>query len=180
MAASRRPTSYADLLPLLKTLLDITLMRKGPEHIPRSGLMLAMASVLWLVSALAAVALVEQMSEAVFFSNLLNKLIGVTCFAAVVALSGRSSRMLQTISALIGIGAIVTFVFVAEYLILKPLLGPRTALTIGTLILLWSVPVKGNIIARAIDSHWYVGLVIAVLVFSLQYAISLLMAPQAS
>jgi len=37
------------------------------------------------------------------------------------------------------------------------------------------VPVEGHIIARAIDRHWYVGIVIAVGVFIFQYVINLLL-----
>jgi len=179
MAASHRPTIQADLLPFIKTLIDITLMQKGPEHIPRSGLMLTMSITLWLLSALAAVALVDQMSESVFFVNVLSKMTGVACFAAIIVVTGKSSRLLQTTSAIIGIGAIVTFAFVAEYLLVTPLLGKPYAVLFGTLILLWSVPVKGNIIARAIESHWYIGLLLAVFVFCLQYIISQLVTAQA-
>jgi hypothetical protein len=37
-----------------------------------------------------------------------------------------------------------------------------------TLILLWSIPVEGHIIARAIDRHWYVGIGAALAVFVFQ------------
>jgi hypothetical protein len=43
-----------------------------------------------------------------------------------------------------------------------------TVRLVGTLILLWSVPVEGHIIARAIDRQWFVGLFMAVAVFILQ------------
>jgi hypothetical protein len=39
---------------------------------------------------------------------------------------------------------------------------------VAWLILLWSVSIKGHIIASAIDRHWYIGLSIAVAVFVLQ------------
>jgi hypothetical protein len=40
---------------------------------------------------------------------------------------------------------------------------------VANLILLWSVPVEGHIIARAISRHWYIGVLIAIAVFVLQY-----------
>jgi hypothetical protein len=46
--------------------------------------------------------------------------------------------------------------------------GSLTAIAIW-LILIWSVPVKGHIIARAIDSHWYTGIAIAMTIFITQY-----------
>jgi hypothetical protein len=37
--------------------------------------------------------------------------------------------------------------------------------------LLWSVPVEGHIIARAMGRHWYIGILIAITVFVLQFVI---------
>ena len=45
------------------------------------------------------------------------------------------------------------------------------------LLLFWSVHVKGHIIARTINREWYVGLVIAIAVFILQYAFSTAVSP---
>jgi hypothetical protein len=42
---------------------------------------------------------------------------------------------------------------------------------IANLILLWSVPVEGHIIARATERHWYIGILVALAVFILQYLI---------
>ncbi len=56
-------------------------------------------------------------------------------------------------------------------MLLLPLLGTVVTGLIANLILLWSVPVEGHIIARAIDRDWYIGILIAVLVFGLQLII---------
>ena len=45
------------LLPLLRTLFDITLLRKGPDNIPSSMILLLLAIGLWLFSSLAVLAL---------------------------------------------------------------------------------------------------------------------------
>ena len=42
---------------------------------------------------------------------------------------------------------------------------------IATLIIFWSVPVEGHIMARAIGQHWFIGIGIAVIAFMLQYGI---------
>ena len=162
------------MLPLLKTLLDITLLRKGPDDIPHSLVMLMMNVALWLISALAALALIERFDESDFYLGLFSGVVGVSCYAAIVFLSGRPARVLQTVSAIIGVGALITLVFVFEYALLAPFVGDASAGLIATVILFWSVPVEGHIIARAIDRHWYVGILLAVGVFSFQYAINLL------
>jgi hypothetical protein len=45
------------------------------------------------------------------------------------------------------------------------------------LLLAWSVRVKGHIIARTIDCEWYLGILIAISVFVLQYAFSTVVTP---
>ena len=50
------------------------------------------------------------------------------------------------------------------------LLGAAVAEIVVNLLLFWSVYVKGHIVSRAISREWYVGMVIAIAVFLLQYA----------
>lgn len=158
----------ANVLPLIKTLFDIALLRKGPEAIPGSMLLLFMAIGLWLFSSLAALVLIDHFDESHFFLGLFSGMVGIVCYAAVVVLGGYSERLLQTVSALIGCGALIFLAFVAEYVLFTPFVGERLTGLVANLILLWSVPVEGHIIARAIDRHWYIGIVIAIAVFALQ------------
>jgi hypothetical protein len=92
-----------------------------------------------------------------------------------VIVAGYSNRVLQTLSAILGCGALIAFAFVAEYVLFRPFLGQTITGIVAQLILLWSVPVEGHIIARAISRHWYIGIVIAIIVFILQYVIYRLM-----
>lgn len=163
-----------NLLPLLKTLFDITLLRKGPDAIPRSAIILAINVALWLFSALVALALIERFSETDFFLGIFSGIVGLACYAAIIVISGRSERLMQSIAAIVGCGALITLAFVAEYVVLTPLMGEGSAGLVATLILFWSVPVEGHIIARAVDRHWYLGILMAVAVFSLQYVVSAL------
>ena len=79
-------------------------------------------------------------------------------------------RIVPILSAIIACGAILTLLFVAAYVLLNPFLGNDIAAVIATLIIIWSVPVEGHIIARGIEQHWYIGIVIAMIVFTAQYA----------
>lgn len=131
-----------------------------------------MTIALWLFSALAGLALIDRFSDTDFFLGVFSSIVGIACYAALVVLSGRSARLLQTVSAIVGCSALIFFAFVAEYVLFTPFLGPPTAGLVATLILFWSVPVEGHIISRAIDRHWYVGILIAVGVFCLQYLLN--------
>jgi hypothetical protein len=166
------------LLPLIRTLLDIALLRKGPEDLPASGVLLFLSVVLSVLSSLAALTLIDRFDEDDFFLGLFSGLVGLSCYAGILFLSGKSARMLQTLSAIVGTGALIVFAFVAEYVLLTPVLGSATSGLIATVILLWSVPVEGHIIARAVDRHWYIGLVLAVGVFIVQYAINLIISAE--
>jgi hypothetical protein len=157
------------VLPLIRTLFDIVLMRKGPEAIPRSWLLLIMSLGLWLFSSLSGLALIERFDETDFFHGLLSGIGGIVCYVAIVVLSGHSERLVQTVTALIGCGALIFLAFVAEFVLFTPFVGERLTGLVANLILLWSVPVEGHIIARAIDRHWYIGILIAIAVFALQF-----------
>ncbi len=159
------------MLPLIRRLFDIILLRKGPEDLPRSWFLLLLIVALWLFSALASLALIEPIEEADFFLGIFSAAVGVICYASLVVISGHSERLTQTVSAIVGCGALITFIFIAEYVLLLPLLGTVITGLIANLILLWSVPVEGHIIARAIDRDWYIGILIAVLVFAMQLII---------
>jgi hypothetical protein len=156
------------LLALVSTLLDIALLRKGPDAIPRSWILLAMAVALWLFSSLAGLALIERIDETDFFLGLFGGLAGIVLYALIVVVSGRGERLIQTIAAIVGCGALIFFIFIAEYVLFTPFVGERITWLVANLILLWSIPVEGHIIARAIDRHWYIGISLAIAVFALQ------------
>jgi len=159
------------VLALIRTLFEIVLLRKGPEAIPRSGVLLVLIVGLWIFSSLVALALINQFDESDFFLGLFSGMVGVLCYAALLVVSGYSARVLQTVSAILGCGALILLAFVAEYVLFMPFLGQKITGPIAQLILLWSVPVEGHIIARAIERHWYIGILIAIGVFALQYVI---------
>jgi len=149
------------VLPLVRTLFDIVLLRKGPDSIPRSAVLFVLIVGLWLFSS----------DESDFLVGLFANLVGILCYAAVVVISGHSPRVLQTISAILGCGALISLAFVAEFVLFTPFLGQSVSGLVAQLILLWSVPVEGHIIARAIDRHWYVGILIAISVFAFQFVL---------
>ncbi len=163
---------YCDrtLLLLLRTFIDIIALRKGPEQVPHSWLLLALAVVAMLVASFCALVLIERTVELDFRVSLLTIGAGVGFYAAVLVVTGYSRRVLQTLTAVLGCGAILTMLVVVEYVFLRPLLGTDLAGVIGTLISFWSVPVEGHIIARAIDKHWFAGIAIAIAAYALQLA----------
>jgi len=156
------------VLTLLKTYVDIIALRKGPDAVPASWIVLMFAVVLLAVSSYAAMALVEGVDGQNPVTTFTGYGLGICFYAAVVYVSGYGGRMLQAVTAIIACGAIITLLFVAGYVLVEPLLGKEFAGLVATLIIFWSVPVEGHIIARTIQQHWFVGITIAMAAFILQ------------
>lgn len=159
------------MLLLLKTFFEIVALRKGPEAVPSSMLVLSVAIALMLFSSIAAVSLVGVREQQNYLLTFLAYGLGLAFYAAIIFLAGHANRMLAAISSIIACGSLITLMFVAEFLLLDPLLGRNVAGLVATLIIFWSVPVEGHIMARAIDRHWFVGIGIAMLAFILQYGL---------
>ena len=169
IVTSENQSAQIVLQSLIKTLFDITLLRKGPESIPYSFVLLLMCVLLWVCSSLAAIPLIKGYDETRFIQSMFNGALGILCYSAIVVFSGHSERLLQTLAAIIGCGALIWVAFVTVFALLLPFIGEFPTYLIATLIIFWSVPVEGHIIARAIDRHWYFGIAIAMIVFVIQF-----------
>lgn len=117
-----------------------------------------------------AMLLIENPEQRDYGSSLFVTALGVSFYVLVLLVTGHSRRMLQTMTAILGCGAILTLLVFLETVLLRPLLGNTVAGLLALLIIFWSVPVEGHIIARAIDRHWYIGIALAVAAFALQLA----------
>lgn len=168
------------MLTLFETLFDIIRLRKGPDALPHSLILLLIVAILWLFAGLTMIVLTPELDEQDFVIATLTGIAGYACYAAIVIFAGRGARLLQTVMALLGCGALLSLLFVAGRVFLSPFLSQNIVNIIVTLILLWTVPVEGHIISRAIDRHWYVGVIIAMAVFVFQLILYSAMDPAAT
>ena len=165
------------VLALIETLIDIIRLRKGPDAIPHSTFLLVVIIALWLLAGLLMMFLTAELDEQDFVIGTVTGIAGLLCYAALIVLSGKSARLLQTVMALLGCGALLSLMFVAGNVVLTPFLSENITNFIVTLILLWTVPVEGHIISRTLDRHWYIGVAIAMAVFVLQLILYSVMNP---
>ena len=156
------------MLALFETLFDIIRLRKGPDAIPYSPVVFAMLLALWLVAGLVMTTMTPELGKHDFLIGTFTGLSGLCCYAGIVVLTGHQPRLLQTVTAILGCGAMLSLLFVAANVFLSPFLSKNISGLVATLILLWSIPVEGHIIARTINRHWYVGIVAAMAVFFVQ------------
>ena len=87
------------MLALTKTLLDITLLAKGPDAIPRSWVLLAMSVALWLFALLAMMALLASFTAQVAWRSIASALLGLLCYTIVLATMGVMRRAVPTMVA---------------------------------------------------------------------------------
>jgi len=167
------------VLALIRTLFDIVRLRRGPDALPHSHLLFVIVGLMWLFASAVTATATAELDEKDFIIGSLTGIAGLACYAAIVLLSGNRARLLQTLMALLGCGALLTLLFVAADLVLTPLLSDNLSNMIIMLILLWTVPVEGHIISRAIDRHWYLGVVIAMGIFIFQLMLYSLLHPSA-
>jgi len=165
-----RACSYCDrtLQLLLRTFFDIIRLRKGPEQVPDSPVVLLFAVGLFAVAMLVSGALIQPESNDSVFLSIAVSVSGYGLYWIVLSATGFTHRLVPTVSSIMACGSLLTILMVVAFLALNPLLGSNSAAIIAWLILIWSVPVKGHIIARAIEQHWYVGIAIALTIFIMQ------------
>jgi len=167
------------MLALVETLFAIIRLKKGPDAIPYSWFLCLITMTMWLFAGLAMTAMTEELGEADFLLGTFTGVAGLACYASIIVLSGHIPRLLQTVTAILGCGAVLSLLFIVGNVLLPPLLGASVTDLVVTLVLLWSIPVEGHIIARAIDRHWYVGIVAAMAVFVFQLFLYSLLNPPA-
>lgn len=156
------------MLALFETLFDIIRLRKGPDAMPYSGLLMLVVIGLWLFAGIVMTVMTPELEQKDFVLGTVTGIAGVVCYAIVIVLAGKAPRLLQAVMALLGCAAVLSLLFVAGNVFLTPFLSANITDLIVTLILLWSVPVEGHIISRTIDRHWYLGVIIAMAVFVFQ------------
>lgn len=157
------------MLALFLTLFDIVRLRKGPEAIPYSWVLCLVVLTLWLLAGFAISLATESIDDQDFLNSTFTGVVALACYAAIVVSSGHTPRLLQTATAILGCGALISFLYLVETVVLGALIGEPVTTLIAMLIVFWSVPVEGHIIARAINRHWYVGIVAAMAVFVFQW-----------
>ena len=156
---------------LLRTFFDIIRLRKGTEDLPDASLILVLSFGLLLFATFCSTVLINPgVGDSVVLS-FLTSLLGYVFYSFVLTVTGFARRFVQTISAIMACGSLLTVLMVFAYVMLAPFLGASIASIVATLILFWSVPVKGHIIARAIERHWYLGIVISMSIFVMQFGI---------
>ena len=90
--------------------------------------------------------------------TLLLTVITLVFYSLVLILAGFGNRLVQTLTAVFGVDALFTAMYVIAFTVVGLVAEKQTAMVITWMISYWLVPVQGHIISRAIEQHWFVGI----------------------
>jgi len=168
------------VLPLIRTLFDIALLRKGPEHVPHSGILLLMSLLLWVLAISAYNAVFSTANGTNIERELFSFVLGLVCTYGILTVTQHSRRALQMFTALIGCSAVLITFFIAAMVAIGQPLGDAVSGMLVLSYLIWSLSVEGHIIARTIGRAFYIGVIIAFAIFVLQIGMIEVVYPRAT
>ena len=167
----------ACVLTLIKTLLEIAFLRKGPEAIPRSMVLLTFVTALWLVIVAISAASYDSDEGIAMWLDLVLAAVGVGLYVFMIFVFDKSDRLLQAVTAILGCNAVISSAAIIARYVLVDIMNVESTIVLSELMLLWSILIEGHIIARTIERQWMLGIVMAIAVFIAQLQVLFLLRP---
>jgi len=163
------------MLRVLDVFLQIALRRRGPEDVPDSRFLLLLAGLFYVIAQGLLAMPVYHSSLALARSLVLDLLLLCGCLWGLMRFTGHAPRYRQTLTAMLGTGALLGLCMLPFNYWLdvaadpgKPALGP----TIGLLaVVSWSLAVNGHIFSRALSAPFAAGMAISIAYFFLNYLV---------
>jgi len=169
-------SSSAPMPELVSRLVNIVLLRQGPQDLPAGASALSLAIALYALASGASLVLGEGPEHPAGIL-LLAIILPLVLTRIVLSLRGRPNRWMQTLTALFGTSALLSFISLP--LSLAGGQQPPDALIVASLVLfIWSFAVDAHIWRHALDASFAVGLAVAVVLFATSlYVITSLAGP---
>lgn len=165
------------MLTLLKTFLDIAILRKGPDALPAAWLVLYVAVALWLAGIIVMALIVPGLGIADLLPSIVGWASSMLLFALVIAVAGYSNRLPQSLAAIAGAGAVVLYAQVAAVAVLLPTAGAQMGNLAVQVLLLWAVFVKGYIVSATIGIRPLLGVAISFIVYIMRELVTYSISP---
>ena len=150
---------------LLKAFWDIALWRRDPGHLPDSRtLVIACAAAYAALSAIQSWMLTG--ADRLLARTLADLLLLVALVWLLLAVTGRSQRLNQTLSAVLGTGALLS-PLVILLLALRGAAETNHAIALlvwagSVAVILWYTFILGHIVRSALDTGWFTGVAVAI------------------
>jgi len=163
------------MLAYVQTLLNVALRKKGPEDIPDSRFLLGLTFVVYLLMQVPLGWIAYGPSDALVSTIGVSVLMVIAGLWALLVLTGFRSRFRQSLTAMLGVNALLSVFSIPFSFWRAATLSNETSEALPSTIIfglmLWSLVVDGHIISRAISKPFGIGLMIAVAFFFLHTAV---------
>jgi hypothetical protein len=151
--------------PLSLAFVDIALHRRGPEDLPASQFLLGLVLVAYgFVSVLALIVISATRPDVVLL--VIELIADLAVVFLVLQVFDKGRRFLQTATALVGTGAMLSLINIPLLHWDEVLQAPPTELTTPRLLMLllfvWSLDIAGHILSKALGKPYIVGVSIVV------------------
>jgi len=144
---------------------DIALHRRGPEDLPASQFLLGLVLVAYLLVSFVALAVMSATTADVILT-LVELVTDLGVVFLLLQFFQKAGRFLQTATAMVGTGAVLSLILVPLLHWDEVLAAPPTELTTPRLLILllfvWSLDIAGFIVSRALGKPYIVGVSIVV------------------
>ena len=152
----------ANLRALFGVIVDIILLRRGPEQLPASPALLVVVAVLSAVESSFMALLAPVSLAGVVLQSLVGTAVLLLWFHFALVLAGKRERFTQMMTAIIGVNVLFIPVVLPLYAALLPYIGkadpkvpPPAALSIITLLIgFWALFVEIRIVRAAFECPW--------------------------
>ena len=174
----------AQVQQFLRICLDIVLWRRGPQDLPASSLLLAIAVATYVAVSAVQLALLGETAATWFFFLVIDPLLLGGWLWLVLRLHGHAERFLQTAAAVFGTGAVLGLgLYLPLQLIITGLgYDPTSGLAqfFALVLVVVFALVTGRIIKLATDSNLFTGIAVSLTYFLLiNYLVGVLRGPGA-
>lgn len=151
--------------PLSRAFIDIALHRSGPQDLPASQFLLGAVLVAYAIVNFLALTVISVTQRDVMLL-LIEPIVDLGVVFLVLKLFEKTRRFLQTATALVGTGVILSLIYIPVLHWNEVLQAPPTELTapqvLALLLLVWSLDVAGYILSKALGKPYIVGVSIVV------------------
>ncbi len=164
------------MLDLLRVFVDIALWRRGPQHLPASGLLLLITAAVYCALTLAFGSIVSRPEDRLEMRTALELGLGIGWIWLMLALFGRSQRFFQTATAILGTTALLTpLVLGLQGGLVR--LGQTHVLTVPLLfglltVVVWYLLITAHILRSALEVSLFVAILLTLLYMGCEYLIT--------
>lgn len=161
-------------MPLVKLFLDIALFRKGPQHVPASGLLFGLALLAYVLVGLVLLGSEASWPEAVSQVAVeMALLLGYTWLS--LAVLKLAARFLQTATAMLGTDALLSSFAIPLVVGMPVASGSGAGYFLLLLLMLWHLGIITHILRNALGCSLAVAIVLAIVYIGGTYQIMLLL-----